>query len=177
MGSCIRLRLSSSQALPLNQQVNASLWGRERELGVMGWGLVILGFQPIYKVCIVNYLTTMCRFAPLHLQHAIKASRTWWGWGVGMMTEGVNDSIMPGRIMLLSWFSVSLFPPSLPPLTFSLSLSPSIFLLFLASSLLTICLVILTPSLFTSPHSVFCCLSLSVVLFFILSFFCLPPLF
>lgn len=60
--------------------------------------------------------------------------------------------------------------PSLPPLTLSLSLSPSIILLFPVSSLLTICLVILTPSLFTSPHSVFLCLSLSVVLFFILSF-------
>lgn len=46
MGSCIRLRLSSSQALPLNQQVNASLWGRERErVGGEGVGVGHVGIS------------------------------------------------------------------------------------------------------------------------------------
>lgn len=60
--------------------------------------------------------------------------------------------------------------PSLPPLTFSLPLSPSNVLLLPASSLyLSVLSFSFTLSIFTSTLPVFLSLSLSVVLFFILS--------
>lgn len=79
-----------------------------------------------------------------------------------MTTERVRDAIMSAPCLALS--------PSQPPLTFSLSLSPSNVLLLPASSLhLSVLSLSFTPSTFTSTLSVFFSFSLSVVLFFILS--------
>lgn len=132
MGLCIRLGLSSSQALPLNQQVNGSLW--ERGVGVKG-GSVSAHSQSVHR--------------EITLQHALKASRAWvegkeWG-------QSEWDVIMSRRIMLLLPFPVPLFLPLYPLWHFlSLHLPPPVLLLPTSSLYLSVLSLSFTPYIFTS---------------------------
>lgn len=133
--------------------------------------LDILGFQPIYKACIGNYLVPTCHSPPpLCPQCAVEASRAWWWWG--------GDDRVKCYYVQKNYASFTVpcptLSPSLPHLTFpSLSVS-----FHLSSSLLPPVFIYLSchsPSL--SPYSLSPSpsffLFLSVVLFFILLPLCL----
>lgn len=137
----------------------------------------ILGFQPIYKVCIGNYLMPTCPVLTSSPhppdscpQRTVKVSRAWWGKGRRMTTEGMRDAIMSTRLILLSLFPFLLFLPLYP--WHFLSLSPTTCPPLSRLQSLSICLVILLHSFHIHLH--FLPLGCPLLYPFPL---CLPPLF
>lgn len=120
--------------------------------GQEGEVLGILGFQPIYKACIGNYLVPTCHLPPLPCPRcAVKASRAWWG---KKDDDWRSEMLLCPEELCFSHCSLSYsFSFSTPSDIFSLSLSPSTCPPPSHLQSLSICLVILLHSLHIHFHS------------------------
>lgn len=133
--------------------------------------LVILGFQPIYKVCIGNYLVPTCPPppSPRALCVLLKPAGHDGGKGGGWRQREWDMLLYPEELCF-SHCSLSYFLPLYPLWHFlSLFLPPTSSSFPPPVFIYQSCHSPSLPPIFTSTLSVFLSFSLSVVLFFILS--------